>query len=437
MIITIDGPSGTGKTTIARHLATRLGFVYFDTGAMYRALTWYVLEQNVDIQNQQALELLLDHFSFNIEEKESQKRYFVGSVDVTEAIRSPVVTAHVSAVAAQKKVREALLDVQHQFAKNKDAVFEGRDLGTVVFPNAELKIFLTADPQIRAERRLLEFMEKSPDMLLDKQTVLKDIQQRDALDSQREVAPLKCPQGAHCIDTTSLSIEQVVEQIAAYIKKPPAKKGGKLYRFIIIIVRLFFTLFYRHKVYGAHHFCPGGAIIAPNHVSNFDPPIVAISAPEELHFLAKETLFTNPLFGKLIRSLNAHPVKGNAGDIAVLKMVCGLLHEGKKILLFPEGKRADRDELDTLKPGIALLVARSKAAVIPTYVYGTFAAWNRRRRFPKLWGKTACVFGTPIYYSAFEHLDKKEAHEQFTKKLGSSILALKEWYLKGALGEPP
>ena len=437
MIITIDGPSGTGKTTIARHLATRLKFVYFDTGAMYRALTWYALEQNVDIQNLEALEQLLARFSFNIEEKGGQKRYFVHSVDVTEAIRSPVVTAHVSAVAAQKKVREALLGLQHQFAKNKNAVFEGRDLGTVVFPQAELKIFLTADPEIRAERRLLEFMEKSPDTAFDKQAVLKDIKQRDTLDSEREVAPLKCPEGAHRIDTSFLSVEQIVEEIATYVKTPHGKKGGVFYRLIIFIVRLFFALLYRHKVYGVDHFCAGGAIVAPNHVSNFDPPLVAISAPEEVHFLAKEELFTNFLFGKLIRSLNAHPVKGSAGDIAVLKMICGLLNEGKKILLFPEGKRAERDELDPLKPGIALLVARSKTAVIPTYVHGTFAAWNRSRRFPKLWGKTACVFGTPIYYSTFEHLDKREAQEQFTKRLASAILQLREWYLNGASGEPP
>ena len=437
MIITIDGPSGTGKTTIARHLAERLGFVYFDTGAMYRALTWYTLEQHVDIHDAEALEKLLDRFSFNIEEKAGQKRYFVHNVDVTEAIRSPVVTAHVSAVAAQKKVREALLSVQHQFAKNRDAVFEGRDLGSVVFPKAELKIFLTADPEIRAERRLLEFMEKSPENVIDKQTVLKDIEKRDALDSAREVAPLKCPEGAHLIDTSFLSIQQIIEEIATYVKVPYGQKGGKFYRLIIFLVRLFFSLFYRHKVYGADHFCAGGAIVAPNHVSNFDPPLVAISAPEEVHFLAKEELFKNLLFGKLIRSLNAHPVKGGAGDIAVLKMICQLLNEGKKILLFPEGKRADSDQLGPLKPGITLLVTRSKAAVIPTYVHGTFTAWNRSRRFPKLWGKTACVFGTPIYYSAFEHLEKKEAQEAFTQKLTSSILQLKEWYLNGALGKPP
>src|SRR5580692_7232602 len=103
MIITIDGPSGTGKTTIARHLAARLDFVYFDTGAMYRALTWYILEHHVDIQDPAALKDLLNRFSFDIEDKDGNKRYFVHDKDVTEVIRSPIVTAHVSAVAAQKK----------------------------------------------------------------------------------------------------------------------------------------------------------------------------------------------------------------------------------------------------------------------------------------------------------------------------------------------
>lgn len=437
MIITIDGPSGTGKTTIARHLAARLGFVYFDTGAMYRALTWYALEQRVDIQDPIALQELLNRFSFNIEEKEGNKRYFVHNEDVTEVIRSPVITAHVSAVAALKKVREALLGIQHQFAKEKNTVFEGRDLGTVVFPQAELKIFLTADPEIRAERRLLEFMEKSPDAPLDKQTVLRDIKHRDALDSAREIAPLKCPDDAYRIDTSFLSIEQIVDRIAARLQTSSRKKAGFFYRLASSTALLLFKLLYRHKVYGVKHFCPGGAIVAPNHVSYFDPPIVAASAPDELHFLAKEDLFKHPLFGKVIRALNSHPVKGSAGDIGVLKLVCQLLSEGKKVLLFPEGKRSNSGELEPLKPGIALLVARSKAAVIPTYIHGSLSIWSRSRRFPKLWGKSACVFGSPIFYNAFDHLEKRAAQEQFTRHLASSILCLKQWYEQGAVGEPP
>jgi 1-acyl-sn-glycerol-3-phosphate acyltransferase len=214
-------------------------------------------------------------------------------------------------------------------------------------------------------------------------------------------------------------------------------KGGWFYRFILSSAKCFYALFYRHKVYGVEHFCHGGAIIACNHVSYLDPPAVAISSPQEIHFLAKEGLFKVPLFGRLISALNAHPVSGSAGDIAVMRLIVQLLSEGKKVLLFPEGTRGEKDELKELKPGIALLVARSNTAVIPAYVDGTFAIWNREQRFPKLWGRTRVVFGSPIRWEEFAHLDKKEAHEQFSRRLTLALNALREWYKAGARGTPP
>lgn len=209
------------------------------------------------------------------------------------------------------------------------------------------------------------------------------------------------------------------------------------YRFVLFFTWCFFKIFYRHKVYGLEHFYDKAAIIAGNHTSFYDPPILAISWPQEVHFLAKEYLFKNCLFGAMIRSLNSHPVSGDAGDVVVFKVVCQLLNEGKKILLFPEGKRMDRDALGPLKPGVALLVARTKTAVIPAYLEGPYAIWNRRRLLPKLWGKTACVFGSPILWEEFSHLDKKEAQSAITIRLEQSIHALRAWYENGAKGFPP
>lgn len=221
MIITIDGSSGTGKTTVARHVAERLRFVYFDTGAMYRAFTWFVLEHNVDIKDAPAIELLLKNFHFNVREDEAGKHYLVNERDVTEVIRSRLITARVSAVSALPQVRSALLGIQHEFGERQNAVFEGRDLGTVVFPQAEVKIFLTADPRIRAERRLQEMVvKKSADVEgIDRNVVLVDILERDRLDSSRELAPLRCPEGAFTIDTTQLSIDEVVDSIVKYCAK--------------------------------------------------------------------------------------------------------------------------------------------------------------------------------------------------------------------------
>ena len=220
MIVTIDGPSGTGKTTVARKVAEKMGFVYFDTGAMYRALTWLILERNIDISDPDQMNKILAEFDFRIHEEGKEKRYLIGKVDVTEVIRSQLVTSHVSKVAAEKEVRRSLLPIQHAFAQNKNVVFEGRDLGTVVFPNAEVKIYLDADPQVRAERRLQEVLEKqSQDHLTyDHRKMLEEIIRRDAYDSNREIAPLRCPLDAHRIDTSSLTIDQVIDSIAAIIK---------------------------------------------------------------------------------------------------------------------------------------------------------------------------------------------------------------------------
>jgi cytidylate kinase len=227
MIITIDGPSGTGKTTVARRVAERLRFIYFDTGAMYRAFTWLVLERNVDINDPRAVERCLIDFDYKVVETQGEKRYFVGSIDVTQAIRSQSITGVVSSVSALKQVRTFLLDLQYHFAQAQDAVFEGRDLGTVVFPQAELKIYLTADPAVRAERRRKELLAALPqeESTFTAEHMLDELMRRDAYDSSREVAPLRCASDAFQIDTTHLSIDQVVDQIVdCCLKRFPDKK---------------------------------------------------------------------------------------------------------------------------------------------------------------------------------------------------------------------
>jgi cytidylate kinase len=212
MIITIDGPAGTGKTTVAKRVAECLHFAYFDTGAMYRMVTWLILQEKTDITDLTAVQTVLDYFllNFNIE----GGRYFIGAKDVTQEIRKQEVTAFVSPVSALPIVRESLWKLQRNFATYGDSVFEGRDMGSVVFPDAEIKIFLTARPEVRAERRLLELLAKNPQ--LDHEQVLADIQKRDEIDSTRTLAPLRCPEGAYQIDTSDLDLDQVVKEILEY-----------------------------------------------------------------------------------------------------------------------------------------------------------------------------------------------------------------------------
>lgn len=218
MIITIDGPAGTGKTTVARTVAQKLAFPYFDTGAMYRSVTWKLLQEKVGLKDIEAVCKVLHHFDFVIRGVGSDKRYFVDGIDITEEIRGKEVTSRVSEVSAIPAVREKLWVIQKDFGAKGDAVFEGRDMGTVVFPHADIKIFLTASPEVRAKRRLDEILKKTNKTATEGeyQLMMQELIQRDEYDSNREIAPLKKPIDAYEIDTSCYTIDEVVDLILNY-----------------------------------------------------------------------------------------------------------------------------------------------------------------------------------------------------------------------------
>jgi 1-acyl-sn-glycerol-3-phosphate acyltransferase len=209
------------------------------------------------------------------------------------------------------------------------------------------------------------------------------------------------------------------------------------YRFIRILFKLVFILFYHHRTYGTSHIPHGRAIIAPNHVSFFDPPLIGVSCPEEVHYLAKDVLFESAWLGPIIRNLNAFPVSGNVGDLKTIKSLVHLLQSNEKVIIFPEGIRTFDGKLAPIKPGIALIALRAQAPIIPTYIHGTFEIWPRQNKYPKPWGKTICAFGTPIYPESYQHLDKKEAQQAVAKEIQTSLERLAEWYHSGAKGETP
>lgn len=216
MVIAIDGPAGSGKSTIARLVAARLGFVYLDTGAMYRAVTLAALEQGVDPADGAALGRLASALRLRLEPAneptgQSQSRVFQDERDISMEIRTAAVTAGVSQVSAHPEVREAMTAVQRSLATGRDAVLEGRDIGTVVFPDAEVKVFLTASIAERARRRREQLIQQGISVPTDQ--VQRDIECRDGLDSSRAAAPLRKAEDALEIDTTRLSIEQVVDAV--------------------------------------------------------------------------------------------------------------------------------------------------------------------------------------------------------------------------------
>lgn len=223
MIITIDGPIATGKSTIAKKLAQEIGFIYVDTGAMYRCLAFSILNNGISPSDTSSIIKHLDTFEFDIKVRHGKKSYFVGDKDVTDIIRGEEVTSNVSQISAIKEVREKLVNLQRNFSNGINAVFEGRDMGTVVFPEADVKIFLMGDPTIRAKRRYDELKEKYPEDFqeLTLEQAISEINKRDQQDSTREISPLKQAEDAFVIDTSNLSIEDIIAKILEYKDTKP------------------------------------------------------------------------------------------------------------------------------------------------------------------------------------------------------------------------
>ena len=212
MIIAIDGPAGSGKSTIAKLVALELGFEYLDTGAMYRMVTLRLVNKKISLEDIRSIEKELKNMKIDI----LNNRFFLNNVDVTDEIRTPIVSENVSKVAKIKEIRYKMVELQREISKSKNTILDGRDIGTVVFPNAEIKIYLIADEVERAKRRYSELKNNSEISFKD---VLKNIVERDRIDSTRVESPLKKAEDAIEIDTTGNTIEEVKEKILQEIEE--------------------------------------------------------------------------------------------------------------------------------------------------------------------------------------------------------------------------
>ncbi len=218
--VAIDGPAGAGKSTIAKKVSENLGFIYVDTGALYRAVALGCINEGVSIGEPEKVKELLPKLDIRIIFFNGQQHILLNDKDVSEAIRAENVSMAASRVSALPDVRAFLLELQRSFAKSDNVIMDGRDIGTVVLPNAQVKIFLTASPEIRARRRMLQLQESGAEADFDK--ILFDIVQRDYNDTHRETAPLKAAENAVTVDTTQMTLDEVAEKITGIIKENAA-----------------------------------------------------------------------------------------------------------------------------------------------------------------------------------------------------------------------
>ena len=414
--VALDGPSGAGKSTIAKMVAKKLEYVYVDTGALYRSIAYYVISKNIDPENEEAVQAVLDDIDVKLAYVNGAQRVMLNGEDVSDKIRTPEVSMGASVVSAIPKVREFLFALQQNIAKENNIIMDGRDIGTVVLPNADVKIFLTATAEERANRRFKELSEKGDSSTYEE--VLQDIIQRDYNDTHRDIAPLKKADDAIEVDSTRLTLEQSADEIYRIIsektgkpekaveksqhtrelpKVQPVVRGKKLspvrmffYKILGIIVMGVFKIYFNLSFEGKENIPTDGSnIFASNHRSYTDPVLIALPTRVPCSFMAKEELFKQNIFFKwLITAFGAFPVSRGKGDTAAIDMSMERLNMGRNLVIFPEGTRSKDGKVGKGKTGVALIAAMAQVPVVPVGIN-----FEGKLKFRK---KIVVRFGKPI-----------------------------------------
>jgi len=429
-VITIDGPAGAGKSTAARTLAERLGYTLIPTGAMYRALALSIMRSGVPVRESAELRAHLASLSITV----AGGQVYLDGEDVTEAIRSREVARVTSDVTMLSSVRAKVTPLQRQLAAEGGVVLEGRDTGTVVCPDAEVKFYLTASLDARARRRRAELVETGISVSLP--AITSELAARDKQDETRELAPLRRPEGAIEIDTSDLTVDQVVERLIAAIEHRKGSDGGpaawnRLYATLKYPTVALMRVMFRLEASGAENVpARGPVLLVSNHSSVLDPPLIGSASNRQLSFLAKAELFDIPLFGALIRGLNARPIRREGADPGALRTARHVLEEGGALLVFPEGTRGDEGVIRPAKPGAGLLAVSSGAAVVPVYVKGSGQAWPRGHRFPRR-ARVTVSFGKPLRFEPVRGADRKAQYELASREMMDAISRLRDGIIAG------
>ena len=419
MIVAIDGPAASGKSTTARLVARAMGWLYMDTGAMYRAVTLKVLRERVPLGDPRAIGALAEKTSVELVPASDGVRVVLDGEDVTAAIRTPAVDGAIGPVCEVSKVRTLLVDQQRRLAQAGNAVAEGRDVGTVVFPRADFKFFMTASLDARAARRQKDLEQQG--IAVSLKSLKADIERRDRRDSARIQSPLVPADDAVHVDTSGMTVDEQVRTVLDRIRQGrhrsvESRRVNRLYAALHVIMPPLFKVFLGLRIRGREWFpAEGGLIVAANHVSNFDPVVMGTASPRELHFLAKVELFRIPVFSGILRKLNAIPLRRKAADRGALVAAMDVLNRRNVLLLFPEGTRSRTGEIQEGKRGIGMLAVKNGVNVLPVHISGTFHLLR------SLWHRRVIVrFGRPIAVEPF--LKLRISSKELYRKIGEETM---------------
>ena len=418
-IVAIDGPAGTGKGTVTEILSKKFKLLNIDTGATYRCVTLDMINKKIGIDELDKIKELLKNIKIELKIEDNKQQVYLNGENVTDKIRSKEVSSLVSQVSSIKEVRYSMVDLQRKMAEGKDVIMEGRDIGTYVFPSADVKIYLDADVEERAKRRFKQNKEKGINMSYVE--ILENIKKRDENDKKKEIGALKVAVDAEVIDSTTKSIKQVVREISSIIieKKKQIKQTKKIYKIrketawkkfvrkiVKTILKTAYRIAFRVKIKGS---VPeeGEYIICSNHINYLDAAAIVLFNKRKVNFVAKEDLFTHGILNWLGHLFDAIPIKRNMQDIEAMKRCLKVLKNGELLGIFPEGTRKGMEKNMKAKNGAAFMAIKGKVKVIPVGIHGTF----------KPFSKVYINYGEPIDFSGYTKDDLDKATEDIMEQI--------------------
>ena len=413
--IAIDGPGGAGKSSVAKAVAKKLGIIYVDTGALYRTIALHMIKKGISPKDNEAVINELPNFSLELKFLDGKQVILLDGNDVGDSIRTPEISMAASSVSAIKEVREHLLNTQRSIARNNSVIMDGRDIGTVILPYAEVKIFLTASPEARAKRRYKELIERGQTVTYEQ--VFAEMTERDKNDSTRAIAPCVQAEDAVLLDSSNLDFEQTVKKVIKIIKK----NSKSLYKSLIPWLAPIIRFFQRIKPIGLENIpTDRGYMICANHIAAKDVIMIGAAYPEPIRFIAKKELFSVPILGRLIKKLGAIKLDRSGNDVAAIKTSVNLARSGLNIAIFPQGHRYPGVDPATTqaKNGAALIAYRSESDILPVFI----KTKDNKYKFLR---KIEIVFGKPIKYSELGFVNGgSDEYKAATDKIFAEILKL-------------
>ena len=417
--IAIDGPGGAGKSSVAKAVAKELGIIYVDTGALYRNIGLYMLDHGIEPSDAESVTAALDNIKLEMKFEGGAQIILLNGVNRGDEIRTPAASMAASAVSAIGSVREFLLNMQRDTAKKNSVIMDGRDIGTVILPDAEVKIFLTASPEARARRRYEELRAKGSEVSYE--TVYAEMVERDKNDSTRALAPCVQAEDAILLDNSDLTPEGTTAKVLSIVKKYQKKhRTGymKLYAWLAPIFRFVMRL----KPQGLENVPKdGGIIICSNHIHALDVISIAAVSPRQITFIAKKELFSVPIIGRLITYLGAVKIDRGAADVGAMKTSIEVAKSGSIVALFPQGHRYPAVDPATtpIKNGAAMIAYRSGCDVLPVYI-------RTRKAKYCIFRTIEVIFGEPIKHSELGITSGgRDEYEKAGKLIFDRILALR------------